>query len=122
MKKRTQTLLLDALQACRSLQRSTAGLTFEQFERNEEKQAAAALWLIVIGEALNHASVLDQVLRVELPELRQVVGMRNRLAHAYRSTDQEIVWDVISQKIPTLRAALERLLPDEADNLAPGGG
>jgi uncharacterized protein with HEPN domain len=117
--KRTQILLLDALQACRSLQRSTAGLTFEQFELNEEKQAAAALWLILIGEALNHASALDPELRERIPELRQVVGMRNRLAHAYRSTDQEIVWDVISHKIQTLRAALERHLPDEADNPSP---
>jgi uncharacterized protein with HEPN domain len=70
-------------------------------------------WLILIGEALNQASAIDPELREQIPELRRIVGMRNRLVHAYDQTDPEIVWDVISNKAPTLRAALERMLPDD---------
>lgn len=111
--KQTRTLLLDALLACRSLQRSTAGLTYEQYEANEEKQAAVERWLIVVGEALNQASVIDPEVRESIPDLRRIVGMRNRLVHGYGLTDPAIVWDVVGQKIPDLRDRLERLLPDD---------
>lgn len=114
--KNTQTLLLDALREGRALQRSTAGLKFEQYELNEEKQAAVERWLILVGEALNQAAALDPELREQTPELRRIVGLRNRLVHGYGYTDQEIIWDVIMQKVPVLRSALERLLPDDVSS------
>lgn len=113
MMKHIRKLLLDALLACQALQRSTIGVTFEQYAQNEEKQAAVERWLILIGEALNQASVLEPALSEQIPELRQIVGMRNRLVHAYDQTDQEIVWDVIWTKMPELRTGLERMLPDD---------
>ena len=111
--KHTLTLLFDALMACRSVQRSTDGLTFEQYLANEEKQAAVERWLILIGEALNQASVLDPALPELIPDLRRIVGMRNRLVHGYGVTDPAVVWDVVGLKIPELRLILERLLPDD---------
>lgn len=111
--KQIRKLLLDALLACQALQRSTIGVTFEQYAENEEKQAAIERWLILIGEALNQASAIDPDLGERIPELRRIVGMRNRLVHAYDQTDQEIVWDVIWTKIPALRAGLESMLPDD---------
>lgn len=114
MTKQIRKLLLDALLACQAMQRATIGVTFEQYAQNEEKQAAIERWLILIGEALNQASVMDPNLRDQIPALRQIVGMRNRLVHAYDQTDQEIVWDVIWNKVPTLRVALEQMLPDDA--------
>lgn len=111
--KQIRKLLLDALLACQALQRSTSGVTFEQYSENEEKQAAIERWLILIGEALNQASAIDPDLGERIPELRRIVGMRNRLVHAYDQTDQEIVWDVIWTKVPALRVGPEGMLPDD---------
>lgn len=39
--------------------------------------------------------------------------MRDRLIHDYFGVDYEIVWDVVRNKIPLLRAELERILAGE---------
>lgn len=96
--KQIRKLLLDALLACQALQRSTVGVTFEQYSENEEKQAAIERWLILIGEALNQASAIDPDLGEQIPELRRIVGMRNRLVHAYDQTDQEIVMTRLTRR------------------------
>lgn len=45
-----------------------------------------------------------------LPEVRQIIGMRNRIIHGYDSVDHMIVWDVVQVKILPLRQSLEQLL------------
>ena len=39
-----------------------------------------------------------------------VIAFRNRLIHGYWSIDQHLVWDVIENELPTLKAAADRLL------------
>jgi uncharacterized protein with HEPN domain len=48
-----------------------------------------------------------------VPELRQIVGLRNRVIQGYDAVDDEIVWDIIIEsKIPGLLARLETLLAE----------
>ena len=39
--------------------------------------------------------------------------MRDRLIHDYFGVDYDIVWDVVSQKIPQLHQAIEAILERE---------
>lgn len=41
---------------------------------------------------------------------RALSAMRNRLIHGYFGVDYEIVWDVITRKIPELRDELSMML------------
>lgn len=41
---------------------------------------------------------------------RALSAMRNRLIHSYFGVDYEIVWDVITHKIPELRDELSMML------------
>ena len=46
----------------------------------------------------------------------EIVGMRNRIVHAYFETDIEIVWKVAQEELPNLIVQLERIVPPESDH------
>jgi len=41
--------------------------------------------------------------------------MRNRLIHAYDEVQSDLVWTVVQQDLGVLIAALQQLVPDDAD-------
>lgn len=65
--------------------------------------------LELIGEASTH---VPAALRTLAPDIawREIVGTRNRLAHAYLGIDPDTVWDIVSTELPRLRGALTALL------------
>ncbi len=69
----------------------------------------------LIGEAANR--VPDEVQR-RYPAIpwRQIIGMRNWLAHGYDGVDYEIIWDVLVTHAPALVRQVEAILAD----LSPG--
>jgi uncharacterized protein with HEPN domain len=42
-----------------------------------------------------------------------MAGMRDRLIHGYFGVDYDIVWDVVTTKIPVLQQAIEHILRQE---------
>jgi uncharacterized protein with HEPN domain len=39
-----------------------------------------------------------------------MIGMRNRIVHAYDRLDDDLVWQVVTEDLPPLITALRRLL------------
>ena len=68
----------------------------------------------IIGEALSRAAVLEPALVDLIPELRQIVGLRNRVIHGYDAVDDEIVWDIVRNKLPGLQVRVAELLGKDA--------
>lgn len=66
----------------------------------------------IVGEA---ASRLTESGRAELPELpwAQIVGMRNRLVHAYFDVNRDILWDTVQLALPRLLPPLKRFLGED---------
>jgi uncharacterized protein with HEPN domain len=62
-----------------------------------------------IGEAANGVSA---GLREEYPDVpwRQIVDVRNLLAHGYRFVDPRIVWQVVVRDLPGLEGQVRRIL------------
>ncbi|MDP9365228.1 MAG: DUF86 domain-containing protein [Chloroflexota bacterium] len=111
----TKKRLLDALLACRAIARYTASLDFAAYEQDELIRDAVERRLGVVGEALNRAAAADPILAERFPEIRRIVALRNRVIHEYDAVDDEIVWDVVTRRLPGLQARLEALLgADEA--------
>lgn len=63
----------------------------------------------ILGEA---ASKISTELREEHPEIPWplIVGMRNRLIHAYFDVDLDILWETVTEHIPPLIEQVEAIL------------
>lgn len=65
--------------------------------------------LELIGEASTHVPAPIRTMAPDIP-WREIVGTRNRLAHAYLGIDADTVWDIVVTELPALRTALQALL------------
>ena len=68
----------------------------------------------IVGEA---AGRIGEETRQQAPQVpwQDIVGMRNRLIHAYFDIDLDRVWDTVEGDLPVLIAQLEDLLSSETD-------
>jgi len=109
MRKDDQVRLRHMLDAARE------AVTFVQGRRRADLDSdrMLALSLVkeieIIGEAANQ---IAKTAREELPEIpwADIIGMRNRLVHAYFDINLEILWQTVEQDLPPLIRALERVL------------
>ncbi len=110
MPERDSTLYLrDMLEFCGRVFEYTSGMDKGQFLEDRMRFDATLRNLELIGEA---ASRVPDDLRGKAPEIawRQVIGTRNRLAHAYLTLDADTLWLLITGSVPQLGKQLEALL------------
>ncbi len=67
--------------------------------------------LEIIGEA---AKGISQEFRNSHPDLpwKSVIGMRDRLIHGYFDVNLDVVWETVTQDLPSLIAQLEKIEAD----------
>lgn len=91
----------------------TEGFDQEEFEGDGKAYDATIRNLELIGEA---ATNIPEQIRNSNPHIpwRQVIAIRNRLIHGYLGIDNDILWSVIQDDIPSLLKGLrefrERIL------------
>ena len=87
----------------------TASISFEEFSSNYLISDSVIRSLEVIGEASNK---LSESFRMENPDIpiRQMVGLRNILIHAYSDVDLKRVWMIAKTNVPTLHGQVESIL------------
>lgn len=65
--------------------------------------------LEVLGEAATRVPEEFRKKYTELP-WQQVIGLRNRLIHAYDQVDLEILWEIVSEDLPPLSKQLSQII------------
>ncbi len=103
--------LQDMLEWALEAQEQASGETQASFEADRRLQLALMKILETIGEA---ASKVTSEFRMENPQIpwSKIIGMRNRLIHAYREVVLSVIWDTAFVDIPVLIAELKRMLDD----------
>ncbi len=104
---------LDALEACRAIQGFVAGRTFADYKRDLMLRSAVERQFETIGEALNHAEIEQPELTTSIPDLRRIVGLRNRIIHGCDSVDDQLLWQTVQSHVPSLAQQLEQLLASD---------
>ena len=66
--------------------------------------------LEVIGEAVKNLAD-DARNRVPGIEWRRIAGLRDVIAHGYFGVDDEILWNIVTDKVPELLGAMETADP-----------
>lgn len=113
--RRDDAYLLDMLLAGRDAVEFSTGLTFREFERSRLHQNAVLKAIETVGEAGARISQETGKAHPEIP-WNQIIGMRNRLVHAYFDINLRRVWETVQRDLPRLIALLEPLLPPERDD------
>ena len=111
-------LLEHMLEAAREAQAFVCGKQREDLDGERQLQHSLIRCIQVIGEA---ASRVDPVFKVDHPEVpwMDMIGMRNRLVHAYFDVELDIVWRTSVEELPELIEVLERLMIEQADGFPP---
>lgn len=99
----------DMIGFCERVLSYTDGLDRKAFVANTLVYDASLRNIELIGEA---ATRVPDSIRVQYPEIpwRSIVGIRNRIIHAYLGVDDDIIWSVIREDIPLLFPKLRGML------------
>ncbi len=61
----------------------------------------------IIGEAVRKITEIDP--SVKITSAKNIIGLRNIIAHAYDSVEPEILWGIIHKNIPQLAKEIREL-------------
>jgi uncharacterized protein with HEPN domain len=99
--------LRDILEAISEIEGMLAGIDLDLFTADKMRRMATERYLEVICEAARRLT--DEVKR-DAPniEWQKMVDFGNRLRHAYHATDVRVIWEIIQDHLPPLKAFVER--------------
>ena len=97
----------DILNASKKILRYTEGMGYDDFLENELVRDAVLRNIEIIGEAAKKLSTSHKQAYPDI-EWRKIAGMRDIVAHEYFGVSDEIVWNVVTEKIPELLEHLDK--------------
>ena len=102
--------LHDMLEVALEARELVAETQAEAFLNDRVRVRALERMLELIGEAARRVTPVGQA---EHPEIqwRRIIGQRNILAHEYGRIDPMLLYKTAREDMPSLIAALERILP-----------
>lgn len=109
MSRNEKMFLQDIILCCEKISGYIENLTLEQLLEDSKTYDAVVRNLEIIGEA---AKNISDGTRQRMPSIpwRNIAGMRDFITHVYFGIDNDILWDVIQNKIPKLKEVMKNFL------------
>jgi uncharacterized protein with HEPN domain len=95
------------LRAVEEVETFCHGKTFDDFRQDRGLQLIIERVLEIIGEALARLRRDHPDLAEGIRDMHKIIGLRNVLAHGYDVLEHEIPWDIVGNKIPTLKRDIQ---------------
>lgn len=96
------------------------GYDFDRFSKDRKTKSAVIRELEIIGEASSRITTDKKNVYQEVP-WRLLKDFRNVLSHEYFGVNEEIVWDIVKNKLPFLKTQIEEIVRIEFANDAGSG-
>lgn len=109
MKKDDSVYLHHILDAFEQIESYTNGVSYDDFAENRLLQDGVIRQLEVMGEAARNITEDLRSAHSNIP-WRQMIGLRNRMIHAYFNINLQIIWEIIQGDIPNLREDIKCVL------------
>ncbi len=103
-------LLADILSATAAIELFASGKTRATYSADLMVRSAVERQLEIIGEALRRLETLDATLVAQISDYRRIIVFRNIIAHGYDGLDDDIIWQVVTEKLPVLAREATALL------------
>jgi len=102
----------DILESIGRIEEYVAEMSFETFVADRKTVDAVVRNITIIGEAARHIS---PELRKKHPQIPwdDVREIRNVVVHEYFGIDHSILWQTVTQNLPTLKVLLKAVLKRE---------
>jgi uncharacterized protein with HEPN domain len=114
MKDDSQTHLYDILHAGNTIVAFLTGKTFTNYTEDEMLRSAVERKFEIMGEALVRLRKNDPEALQNIRDYRDIISFRNILIHGYDSIDDQIVWGVFQEDLPSLLEDVQTMLPPES--------
>ena len=83
---------------------------FNLYSQDKHLRRVVERELEIIGEAARRITRIDPDFPLE--NVRNIIGLRNWVAHAYDNVSDNTIWAIINRHLPPLREEVERLLAE----------
>jgi uncharacterized protein with HEPN domain len=110
---RDKASLWDMLQVIERIQGFTKPLIYEDYLDSPRDQMAVERGLEILGEAARRISLDFQQAHPEI-DWRNLIGLRNVIAHRYEQVQQDRLWAIVTLELPSLLVQLQALLDAES--------
>lgn len=101
--------LLHILESITEIEQYTSQANFNAFIDNSMMRFACIKQMEIIGEAANFITDETKSKFAEI-QWRQIIGLRHILVHEYFGIDNHLVWQIIANDIPNLKAEIQSIL------------
>jgi uncharacterized protein with HEPN domain len=112
MQRDPRAYLWDARQAAERVVSFVTGRSWADYAGDDLLRSAVERQLEIVGEALNKLRHADPRLAAEIPDLGRIVAFRNVLVHGYAAIDDQLVWEIATERTPPLTDLLSRMLAE----------
>ena len=100
------------IEAAQTAQKFMAGRQRADLDQDQLLLFAVVRAIEIVGEAATRVSEETRAATPDVP-WPAIIGMRNRVVHAYFNIDREIVWKTVTLELPQLLPALQAALDAE---------